>query len=221
MLTAKLQCQSFQGISVNNLAILGASGHGKVVADTAECCGWRTIQFFDDAWPGLQNNDVWPVVGDMTALMERLSELDGVVVAIGNNRIRHAKLLELRAAGAHLATLVHPAASVSRYASIGQGAVVCAGAVVSAAACVGMGGILNTGCSVDHDCMLGEAVHISPGARLGGGVQIGSQSWVGIGASVRQLIRIGQRSMIGAGSVVVSDIPDDMTVAGVPAKRMR
>lgn len=221
MLTAKPQCQNFLGINVNNLAIFGASGHGKVAADAAECCGWHTIQFFDDAWPGLQNNGVWPVVGDMTALMERLSEFDGVVVAIGNNCIRHAKLLELRAAGARLATLVHPAASVSRYASIGQGTVVCAGAVVNAAASVAMGSILNTGCSIDHDCVLGEAVHISPGARLGGGVQIGSQSWVGIGASVRQLICIGQRSMVGAGSVVISDIPDDMTVAGVPAKRMR
>ncbi|MBS4149333.1 acetyltransferase [Stutzerimonas balearica] len=206
---------------MSKLAIFGASGHGKVVADTAECCGWHTVQFFDDAWPGLQKNSCWPVVGDMKDLLERLSDFDGVVVALGNNAIRHAKLLELRDAGARLATLVHPAASVSRYASIGQGTLVCAGAVVNAAASVAIGGILNTGCSIDHDCVLGEAVHISPGARLGGGVHIGSQSWVGIGASVRQLICIGQRSIVGAGSVVVSDIPDDITVVGVPAKRMR
>src|SRR5690606_24126355 len=34
------------------LAILGASGHGKVVADCAELCGWSVVEFFDDAWPG-------------------------------------------------------------------------------------------------------------------------------------------------------------------------
>ncbi|MBC8651635.1 acetyltransferase [Pseudomonas sp. MTM4] len=206
---------------MNSLAILGASGHGKVVADTAECCGWHTIEFFDDAWPKLQNNRIWPVVGDMTALMKRLAEFEGIVVAIGNNRIRHAKLLELRAAGARLATLVHPAATVSRYATISEGTVIFAGAVVNADVSVALGSILNTGCSIDHDCVLGEAVHVSPGARLAGGVQVGSQSWVGIGASVRQLIRIGQRVMVGAGSAVVSDVPDDVTVAGVPAKRMR
>lgn len=203
------------------LAILGASGHGKVVADTAECCGWQAIEFFDDAWPVRQENGVWPVVGDSAALMGRLADFDGVVVAIGNNSIRYAKLLELRVAGACLVTLIHPAATVSRYAAIGQGAVVFAGVVVNAEACIGQGAILNTGCSIDHDCVLGDAVHISPGARLAGGVRVGNLSWIGIGASVRQLVCIGEHVMVGAGSAVVSDIPNDVTVAGVPAKRMR
>ena len=203
------------------LAILGASGHGKVVADTAECCGWQVIEFFDDAWPELKKNGVWPVVGDTAALMARLADFDGVLVAIGNNRIRDGKLRELQAAGAHLATLIHPAATVSRYAAIGEGTVVFAGAVVNADTHVNLGGILNTGCSIDHDCMLGDVVHISPGARVAGGVHVGDWSWVGIGASVRQQVRIGERVMVGAGSAVVSDIPNDITVAGVPAKRIR
>lgn len=166
-------------------------------------------------------NAVWSVVGDMAALMGRLADFDGVVVAIGNNRIRHAKLLELRAAGACLVALVHPAAIVSRYADIGEGTVVFAGVVVNAEVCIAQGAILNTGCSIDHDCVLGDAVHISPGARLAGGVRVGDLSWIGIGASVRQLVRIGERVIVGAGSAVVSDIPNDVTVAGVPAKRMR
>lgn len=84
---------------MSRLAILGASGHGKVVADTAECCGWQAVQFFDDAWPDLQENGVWPVVGDTAALMDRLADFDGVLVAIGDNRIRHAKLLGCRRRG--------------------------------------------------------------------------------------------------------------------------
>lgn len=206
---------------MKRLAILGASGHGKVVADTAECCGWQSVEFFDDAWPSLQENGVWSVVGDTAALMGRLADFDGVLVAIGNNDIRHAKLLELQVAGARLVTLIHPAATASCYATIGEGTVVFAGVVVNADARINLGGILNTGCSIDHDCVLGDAVHLSPGARLAGGVQVGDLSWIGIGASVRQQIRIGQRVVVGAGSAVVSDIPNDVTVAGVPAKRVR
>lgn len=206
---------------MKRLAILGASGHGKVVADTAECCGWQEIEFFDDAWPARQSNGSWSVTGDSAVLLVRLLEFDGVVVAIGNNAMRQAKLVALQAAGSRLATLIHPSATVSRYAVVGEGSVVFAGAVVNADARIGLGAILNTGCSVDHDCVLGDAVHISPGAYLAGGVWVGEQSWIGIGACVRQMIDIGQRVMVGAGSVVVGNVPNDVTMAGVPAKRMR
>lgn len=203
---------------MRKLAILGASGHGKVVADTAECCGWKTIEFFDDAWPELQHNGAWSVVGNTEALLERSKQFDGVLVAIGNNRIRHAKLLELQAADACLCSLVHPAATVSRYAVLEDGSVVFAGAVVSADSRIGLGAILNTGCSIDHDCELGAAVHVSPGARLAGGVTVGNLSWIGIGASVRQLVRIGAGVMVGAGAAVTADVADNLTVVGVPAR---
>lgn len=202
---------------MKRLAILGASGHGKVVADTAECHDWQVV-FFDDAWPELQRNGAWPVIGGTMELMASLECFDGVLVAIGNNGVRRAKLLELLSAGARLTSLVHPSASVSRHACLGIGSVVFAGAVVNADVRIGLGAILNTGCSVDHDCLLGEVVHVSPGARLAGGVRVGDLSWIGIGASVRQQVSIGCEVMVGAGAAVIADVPDGVTVAGVPAR---
>ncbi|EOG3621188.1 MULTISPECIES: acetyltransferase [Pseudomonas] len=203
---------------MTSLAILGASGHGKVVADLAELCGWQKIEFFDDAWPGLQRNGAWPVVGSSAQLHERLDHYQGVMVAIGNNVVRAQKLQALKQHGATVPVLVHPGAVVSRHASLGSGTVVFAGAVVNAFAIVGEGAIINTGCSVDHDCCIGDHVHISPGARLAGGVAVGECSWIGIGAVVRQMLRIGCRAMVGAGAAVVCDVPDNATVIGVPAR---
>lgn len=203
---------------MKRLAILGASGHGKVVADAAELSGWNEIVFFDDAWPDVKSNSVWPVLGNTADLLESVSEFSGVAVAIGNNAIRLEKLNLLRNQGVALPAIIHPNSVVSRYAKIGDGSVVCAGVIVNADAQVGAGAILNTGCSIDHDCVLAEAVHISPGARLAGGTKVDACAWVGIGAVVRQLITIGADSVVGAGAAVVKDVPEGATVVGVPAQ---
>lgn len=203
---------------MNRLGILGASGHGKVVADCAEVCGWKAIDFFDDAWPELSQNGHWSVLGNSQALLDTLHLYEGVFVAIGNNRIRLEKLRMLQDASAPIISLIHPGAVVSRYLKLGLGSVVLAGAVLNVDARIAAGAIINTAASIDHDSVLGDCVHVSPGARLAGGVQVGDCSWIGIGASVRQNVIIGSDVVVGAGAAVVSDIPSGKTVIGVPAR---
>lgn len=205
---------------MKQLALLGASGHGKVVADAALAAGWQVVAFFDDAWPGVSRNGRWPVLGSTAALLERLSEFDGVFVTIGSCAVRWQKQQALQAAGAHLVTVVHPHACVSQFARLGAGTVVMGGAVVNADAVVGEAGIVNTGATVDHDCTLAHAVHISPGAHLSGDVAVGPCSWVGVGAAVRHGIRIGAGVIVGAGAVVVQSVADGLTVIGNPARVM-
>ncbi|QNA89668.1 acetyltransferase [Massilia sp. Dwa41.01b] len=200
------------------LAILGASGHGKVVADTAVAAGWERIVFFDDAWPGLTRIGPWEVAGDTAQLLARIGEFDGAIVAIGNCTVRMEKHDVLLSAGGRCATIIHPRAWVSPHAVLGAGCVVMAGAVVNIDSRIGDAGIVNTGATVDHDCMLGTAVHISPGAHLSGNVHVGAASWIGVGAAVRQGIRIGAGAMVGAGAVVVNPVPDGVTVVGNPAR---
>ncbi len=205
---------------MKQLALLGASGHGKVVADAALAVGWQVVVFFDDAWPGVSGNGHWPVLGGTAALLERLNEFDGVLVTIGNCAVRWQKQQALQAAGARLVTVVHPHACVSPFARLGAGTVVMGGAVVNVDAVVGEACIINTGATVDHDCTLAHAVHISPGAHLSGNVTVGACSWVGVGATVRQGIRIGAGVIVGAGTVVVQPVPDGLTVIGNPARAM-
>lgn len=200
------------------LAILGASGHGKVLADIAELTGWENIVFFDDAWPKKTDNGAWPIVGNTQKLLESLANYKGVIVAIGNNKIRQQKLQQLANANAKVITLIHPSATVSRYTQIGPGSVVVAGAVINPDCIIGSGAIINTCSSVGHDCTLGEAVHICPGARLAGGTRVDDRAWVGVGSSVRQLSKIGADAVVGAGSAVVKDVPDGTVVVGNPAK---
>tara|TARA_R110000851_G_scaffold175556_1_gene321897 strand:+ start:23648 stop:24262 length:615 start_codon:yes stop_codon:yes gene_type:complete len=200
------------------LAVLGASGHGKVVADAAELAGWQDVCFFDDAWPRLTMNGHWSVVGSSAELLDSLEKYDGVVVGIGDNRIRRQKLQDLDAAGASVVSVIHPAAKVSPYAKLGSGVVVFANAVINADAVVGTGAIINTGAVVEHDCRVGECVHVSPNATLAGGVLLGQLVWIGANACVKQLISIGDEVVVGMGSVVLQNVVAGMVVAGNPAK---
>lgn len=203
---------------MKRLAILGASGHGKVLADMAELLGWQEVIFFDDAWPGIEKVGSWRVEGDTRELIATIEVYGGVIVAIGDNLVRLDKQRILAESGGALVSLIHPQAFVSRYASVGAGSVVMAGAVINVDTNLGQGCIINTGATVDHDCELGDGVHLSPGGHLAGGVKIGRASWIGIGASVRQLVSIGDGVVIGAGAAVVQSLPDLCTALGVPAR---
>lgn len=205
---------------MKRLAILGASGHGKVVAEIALDLGWTSITFFDDAWPNIKNNGHWAVDGDCEHLMNRIHEFDGVVVAIGNCRIRLEKQTQLNATSDKIVSLVHPGAYVSRFASIGSGSVVMPGVVINADVSVGAACIINSGATLDHDCVLADGVHIAPGANVSGNVSVGESSWVGVGAAIKQGISIGADVMVGAGAVVIRDVVDGVTVVGNPAQPM-
>lgn len=191
---------------MNRLIIIGAGGHGKVVADAAN----RECIFLDD------NQALGGTAGTIDQLSEIQNDGDEVIVAIGDNK----KRMEVIGGISSIATIIHPSAVISISASVGGGSVVFAKVVVNVNAIIGRGCILNTASTIDHDCILGDGVHISPGAHLGGDVVVGGCSWVGIGASVKHGVSIGKNVIVGAGAAVVCDIPDGVTVVGVPAKEL-
>ena len=200
------------------LAIFGASGHGKVVADIAVSCGLQNIDFYDDAWPETIKNGSWNVVGNTTSLLSNLDDYSSVIVALGHCAIRWEKHCIIRQRGAELATLIHPTAIISPSAQIGAGTVIMPRAVINAGATIGEACIVNTGAIIEHDCKIEYGVHIAPGATLSGNVQIGLLSWFGVGATARQGTIIGSNVTVGAGAVVISKIADNLTVIGCPAK---
>ena len=206
---------------MKRLAILGASGHGKVVAEIAQLEGYDEIVFFDDAFSKVKKNGVWQISGNTEALITSVSEFTGCIVAIGENSIRLSKSILLINKGAALVNLVHPSAVISSYSQVGIGSVVMANAVINPFAQLGIACIVNTSSTIDHDCVIGDGVHISPGVNIAGAVTVGHRSWLGIGSSFKQGITIGQGTCIGAGAAVISNIGDNVTAVGLPAKEFK
>ena len=189
------------------LTIIGASGHGKVVAEIARLNGYDDIVFLDDN-PSIRSCGSYPVI-DST---DRFIDGD-CFVAIGNGKIRE-RLSQNR----KLISLIHPNAVVAKDVIIGLGTVIMPGVVINPGTIIGKGCIINTSSSVDHDCVIGDYVHIAVGAHLCGTVSIGDQTWVGAGATVINNICVCDECMIGAGSVVIRTIDRKGTYFGVPAK---
>lgn len=201
---------------MKKLIILGAGGHGSVVADAARKSGYSQIAFLDDA--NISSCLGYPVVGKIADA----GKYPGCVffVALGNARTRQAVSEELLSIGAELVNVIHPTAVIAAGVTLGKGVLLAAGSIVNPNVTIGNGVIINTAASVDHDCVVGEYCHISVGARLAGNVRVEDHTWIGIGAVVSNGISVCANCMIGAGATVVKNLTESGTYVGTPARLM-
>jgi hypothetical protein len=72
-------------MAINKKYIFGASGHGKVVADSVKSADEIVVAFFDDI-PKISNWNSIPI--HHANSLPKASKTDEIVIAIGNNKIR-------------------------------------------------------------------------------------------------------------------------------------
>ena len=211
-------------VTTRRVIILGAGDHARVVlallrATGAVIEGCLAPERPDSRWPA----DV-PWSGDDTNL--RSIAVRDVLLANGIGSVadcgpRRAAFERARSAGFQFVTLRHRSAVIEADVVLGEGAQVMAGAILQTGARIGANAIVNTGAIVDHDSVIGDHAHVAPGARLSGGVTVGPAAHVGTGSTVIQGIVIGAGAVVAAGAVVLSDVPDNVRVAGVPASLLQ
>ncbi|GAB2480845.1 acetyltransferase [Alkalibacterium psychrotolerans] len=199
----------------DKLIIIGASGHGKVVADIAmKMNQWRSIVFLDDD-ESIKTSIGLEVIGKSSDVLKYKNEAN-FFVAIGNNTVREKVQEKLLQENLNLVSLIHPNSTIGTDVEIDLGTVVMAGVVINSSTRIGKGCIINTSSSLDHDNVLKDYVHISPGTHLAGTVIVGKGSWLGIGSVVSNNVNICSNSKVGAGAVVVEDITEPGKYVGVP-----
>ena len=201
---------------MNRLVIVGAGGHGKVIADNALRNGYKDIFFVDNYLKGeCMGFEIIGTHADIEALDTGTTDF---VIGIGNNDSR--KLIAEKY-NVNWVSIIHPSAQIATNVAIGLGTVVMAGAVVNACAKIGEHCIINTCAIIEHDDIIENYVHISPRAAVGGTVNIGESTHIGIGAVVKNNIDICSDCIIGAGAVVVRDIKEKGIYVGVPERKIK
>lgn len=187
---------------MENLLIVGAGGHGRVVAEAAELMGkWENIMFLDDR-VDVDRVLGHSIIGKLNDYKRFTDKCKDAIVCIGNNEKRLGLIEKLLEVGYKVPEIIHPKASVSRYSSIGAGSVILAGAVVNTNSSIGRGCIININSCVDHDSMVYDGVHIVSGAIVRSMCKIGKLSCIGAGATVKSGSVLEEGFVLGARMVV-------------------
>jgi sugar O-acyltransferase (sialic acid O-acetyltransferase NeuD family) len=215
-----------EGMNMANLkkiAIFGSGGFGLEVATLIEHINavdghWELIGFFDDK-PKSKIINGYNVLGGVDILNQWDSPLH-LVLALGMPKTRRNVKEKIVNEKILFPVLIHPSVIMGskELINIDEGCIICAGNILTTNIKIGKQVILNLACTVGHECEIGEFSSFMPSCNISGEVKIGKANYWGTGAKVINRKTIGNNVIVGAGAVIVDDIPDNVTVAGIPAK---
>ena len=207
---------------MENVVIIGASGHGGMLADCIEKEGVLHIVGFIDSFKekgtSIHGYTILGTEDDLPFLIQK-HNIHCAILGIGNNwtRKKMVERVHTLAPNLEFVSTVHPSVIIGKNVQIGRGSAVLPGAIVNANAEVGEFCILNTNSSLGHDGKMEDFSSIASGVCTGGDLWLGKYSAVSLGANIIEGIIIGEHSVVGAGALVIKHVNSYTVVYGSPA----
>ncbi|MGH3704158.1 MAG: acetyltransferase [Agromyces sp.] len=207
---------------MRGLVLIGSSGLSREVVPVLREAGREIVGVLDDRHARLPRTiGGVPVLGGVDDVV-RHPDAD-LLVCVGSGLVRAAIVERMSRAGvdsARYATLTDPSMRNPGGCAIGAGSILLANVTITADAVLGGHVVVMPGATVTHDCRVDDFATLAAGVSLGGGVRIGRGAYLGMNASVLPGCSVGAGATVGMGAVVLADVPDEETWAGVPARRL-
>lgn len=200
------------------LYIIGCGGHARSVADVyLSMDSSHTIIFLDE-----NAREGEKILGyDVLKLSEKKENIEeDYFIALGDNRKREELFKKYEGTG-RIVSILSNSASISTSAKLGKGIFIGNFAHVGPEVEIGDNTIINTASVIEHGVKIGAHSHVAPNTAISGNAIIGKRNFIGVGVSIRDGISICDNVVIGAGAVVITDIYEEGTYIGVPAKKIR
>jgi 2,3,4,5-tetrahydropyridine-2-carboxylate N-succinyltransferase/tetrahydrodipicolinate N-acetyltransferase len=159
---------------------------------------------------------------DLAPILEQNRDNIADIVIENDRRNSAIPMLDMK----NVPARIEPGAIIRQQVQIGPNAVIMMGAVLNIGAVVGEGTMIDMGAILGGRATVGKNCHIGAGAVLAGVIEPASATpviiedgvLVGANAVVIEGVHVGKNAVVAAGAVVIEDVPDNMVVAGCPAR---
>lgn len=206
---------------MKNLYIIGAGGFGREVYTWLQSHPhyqkeWQIAGFLDDNLTALQNfGDFAPV----SAIQGHAVSAKNVYVCGLGLPVMKTKILKnFLSAGAEFINFIHATATIGSRIKMGQGVFICPGVSISTDISIGDFVMIGPNSTIGHDATIGDWTTLCAQCDVTGKVNIGNEVFLGSRVSIIPSIKVGSRSILGAGAVVISNVPEAVTMVGNPAR---
>ena len=209
---------------MKNLIIVGASGFGRELLQWVKDINskeptWTIKGFLDDNLDALEGYECdVKVIGTIKDWQPAEDEV--FAIAIASPLIKEMVVRSLESRGAEFVSVIHPSASIGSFNKVGKAIVMYPNSRIIVNATVGDYVTILDNTSVGHDTKVGNFTTVCGNGSINGHVTLGNNVFFGTHVSAIPGVTIGDRSYVSAGSVVMSDIPEDARVFGIPARKM-
>lgn len=206
-----------------NIYIVGAGTYGEAMCELAEVLGYSVVGFYDEDEKKLGLTIMnHMVLGKFSDLNDEEIAQNNYIVAIGNNAARFNIMMKINNCDGYTPTLIHPTATISPSAEIGNGVYIQANAYIWTKVKIRDFCIISPNVVIAHHSTVGKACLISTLTGVGASINIEDKVFVGMGCTiVTGMHSVGENSIIGAGAVVLKDVDMNSVYAGVPARKIR
>lgn len=209
---------------MKHLYIIGARGFGREVYNLflhckpnltdIECCG-----FLDDKKDALEGYECYPPI--VCSVEDYIPKEDDVFVcALGDVRYKEIYVKKILSKGGNFISLIHPDVEIGINTKIGKGCIIRSACSISCDITIGDFVTIMSYSVIGHDCRINDWAHLGTYTFLGGFSKVGISATLHPGVRLLPHKTIGDRAIVGAGSVVLRNVKPDVTVFGVPAKKL-
>jgi sugar O-acyltransferase (sialic acid O-acetyltransferase NeuD family) len=211
-------------MNLQKVVIIGAGGFAREVLDVFDALDsikptFDVIGYIVDpqyGMPGTYMNDK-PILGGFDWFGEHKDDVQAIC-GVGTSELRMGLVKRAQEMGVHFCSVVHPNAILTRWVTIGEGTVITAGCILTNQIQIGNHVHINLDCTLGHDVVIEDFVTLAPGVHVSGNVTLREGCYIGTGSNIIEKREIGAWSIVGAGSTVITDVPQNTTVVGVPGR---